>query len=275
MPRAWKVIVPAILIASACVLLYSWLHQRASSSHRAQDVIPVYGFEVVNTYPHDHNAWTQGLVYEGGILYESTGLWRNSSLRKVELETGNILKIFELPAQYFAEGITIFGDEIIQLTYDSYVGFVYHKNTFETLREFSYPRQGWGITHDGKHLIMSDGTSTLHLVDPGTLSEVGEIEVYDDRGPVARLNELEYVGEEIYANVLPTDRIARINPQTGLVTGWIDLEGLRNQQDGARSANVLNGIAYDIQSNRLFVTGKCWPNLFEIKVIRSEQPSTE
>jgi glutamine cyclotransferase len=193
----------------------------------------------------------------------------------VELETGTVLQQVALPDEYFGEGITIWGDEIVQLTWRPIEippttptkGFVYDKGSFALLREFSYPTEGWGITHDGERLIMSDGTSTLHFWDPETFGEISQIEVCDDDGPVTRLNELEYVAGEIYANVWQTDRIARIDPQTGQVIGWIDLTGLLSSGGRSRSAGVLNGIAYDAESDRLFVTGKLWPKLFEIELL--------
>lgn len=229
--------------------------------------VPIYTYKVVNAYPHDRNAFTQGLVFENGVLYEGTGLRGRSTLRRVELETGDILQVRELPAQFFGEGITIYGDKIIQLTWQSNVGFVYDRDSFEVLQEFHYPTEGWGITHDGKRFIMSDGTSTLHFLDLETLEEVGRIEVHDNHEPVTRLNELEYVRGEIYANVWQTDRIARISPQTGQVIGWIELKGLLSAADRSEPVDVLNGIAYDAKNDRLFVTGKLWPRLFEIELV--------
>jgi glutamine cyclotransferase len=234
------------------------------------DGIPVYSYNITNTYPHDPDAFTEGLVFEEGFLYEGTGLEEQSTLRRVELETGAILQIYELPGQFFGEGITIYGDKIIQLTWQSHVGFVYDKDSFELLEQFDYPTEGWGITHNGTHLIMSDGTSTLHFLDPLTFEETGQISVFTNNGPVDRLNELEYVQGEIYANVWQTDRIARIDPETGQVVGWIDLEGLLTAEDRTEPVDVLNGIAYDGETDRLFVTGKLWPKLFEIDLIAPE-----
>jgi glutamine cyclotransferase len=228
---------------------------------------PIYTYSVVNTYPHDSNAFTQGLVFEDGFLFEGTGLYGSSTLRRVELETGNIMQIHELPDQYFGEGITIYSSEIIQLTWKSHIGFVYEKDSFELLQEFDYPTEGWGITHDSERLIMSDGTSALYFLDPETLEKIGRIDVYDRDGPVTRLNELEYVQGEIYANVWQTDQIAIIAPQTGEVIGWIDMEGLLGPEDRTNHVDVLNGIAYDAENERLFVTGKLWPKLFEIELV--------
>ncbi|MFL5803187.1 MAG: glutaminyl-peptide cyclotransferase, partial [Roseiflexaceae bacterium] len=168
---------------------------------------------------------------------------------------------------YFGEGITIFGDKILQLTWQSQVGFVYDKASFEQIGEFHYSTEGWGLTHDGTRLIMSDGTATLHFLDPQTLQETGTLDVYDNNGPVVRLNELEYINGEVYANIWQTDRIARISPQTGQVLGWINLTGLLGPEDRQQPVDVLNGIAYDAAGDRLFVTGKLWPKLFEIKLI--------
>jgi len=223
--------------------------------------VPVYTYKIVNVYPHDRNAFTQGLVFEEGVLYEGTGIKGRSSLRKVELKTGNILKIHRLPDYYFGEGVTVYGDTIIQLTWKSQTGFVYDKDSFELLQKFTYPTEGWGIAHDGNCLIMSDGTSTLHFLNPKTFKEIYQLEVYDKLGPVHSLNELEYIQGEIYSNVWQTNRIARIAPQSGQVIGWIDLKGLNVQ------GSVLNGIAYDSHNDRLFVTGKLWPKLFEIDLL--------
>lgn len=229
--------------------------------------IPLYTYEIVNSYPHDRNAFTQGLAFEDGFLYEGTGLNGQSTLRKVALETGAIVKIHELPSQFFGEGVTIYRDTLIQLTLRSHVGFVYHKDRFEVLKEFNYSTQGWGIACDGERLVMSDGTSILRFLDPRTFQQIDQIEVQDADGPLVRLNELEYVGGEIYANVWKTDRIARIAPNTGRVLGWIELENLLGPEDRNHRIGRLNGIAYDAKHNRLFVTGKLWPTVFEIRLI--------
>jgi len=206
-------------------------------------------------------------VFEKGILYEGTGLNGKSSLRKVNLGTGEVLQIYELPEQYFGEGITIYENNIIQLTWQSNLGFIYDKDDFELSGDFSYTTEGWGITHDGERLIMSDGTSTLHFLDPETLNTVGHIKVHDNDIPVDKLNELEYINGEIYANVYQTDKIVIIEPDDGQVTGWIDLSGLLPAKDCSTPVSVLNGIAYDADSGRLFVTGKLWCQLFEIKLV--------
>ena len=225
-----------------------------------------YTYEIVNEYPHDENSFTEGLAFDNGVLYESTGLYGNSTLRKVDLETGNSLAVYYLPTQFFGEGITIFGDRVIQLTWTSHKAFVYDKQSLNLLDEFSYPTEGWGITNDGSRLIMSDGTATVYFLSPQTFEKIGQVEVYDVSGPVTNLNELEYVNGDVYANVWTEERIAIINIQTGQVKAWIDLSGL---YDATRvdPDNVLNGIAYDANGVRLFVTGKRWPQLFQIKLI--------
>lgn len=223
--------------------------------------VPIYTYKVINAYPHDKEAFTQGLVFEGGYLYEGTGQYGSSTLRKVELVTGNVVQIYRLPPHFFGEGITIYRNQIIQLTWQSQIGFVYDKKNFSIIREFRYSTEGWGITHDGKRLIMSDGTATLYFLDPETFTQIGTLQVRDAQGPVSMLNELEYIQDEIYANVWQKNRIARISPQTGEVIGWIDVGGLCTWN------GVLNGIAYDHEHDRLFVTGKLWPYIYEIKLI--------
>lgn len=226
---------------------------------------PIYGYRVVNVYPHDRDAFTQGLVYDGGVLYEGTGLYGRSTLRRVELETGRVLERRRLPRHVFGEGITVFGDRIIQLSWRSQIVLLYDKRTLQLLSQTPYAGEGWGLTHDGTQLIISDGSANLRFLDPRTLAVVRRIEVRDERGPVASLNELEHVRGEIYANVWQTDRVAVISPQTGRVRAWIDLGGLLSADDAP--VDVLNGIAYDKERDRLFVTGKLWPKLFEIQVV--------
>ena len=228
---------------------------------------PIYDYEVMRIYPHDRGAFTQGLVYLDGLLYESTGLHGSSTLRKVQLETGEVLQEESLDPRYFAEGLTDWGTDLVQITWRSNVGFIYDRSTLEMKTSFDYPGEGWGLTHDGTSLIMSDGTATLRFLDPETLQETRRLTVSDGIRPVVELNELEYVRGEIYANVWRTDRIARISPQTGRVTGWIELGGLLNDEDREIAVDILNGIAYDPQEDRLFVTGKLWPKLFEIRLV--------
>ena len=225
-----------------------------------------YTFEVVNTYPHDPAAFTQGLVYYQGALYESTGLNGQSSIRKVDLQTGEVLKKTEVSAQYFAEGLALFNGQAFQLTWQSQRGFIYDLESFRTLNTFNYTGEGWGLAQDGHSLILSDGTNRIRFLNPGTFQVEREINVYDGSQPIPYLNELEYIKGEIYANIWQTDRIARIDPQTGRVRAWINLSGLLSVEDRMRNVDVLNGIAYDETQDRLFVTGKLWPKLFEIRL---------
>lgn len=229
-----------------------------------------YAFSVVNTFPHDIKAYTQGLEYEDGFLYESTGLKGKSSLRKVELTTGRVLKKIDLPATLFGEGLTIVGNKIIQLTWQEGIGIVYDKTTFEKETEFNYQasREGWGITFDGERLIKSDGTNRLYFLDKDNYQEQGFIEVYSDKGPLDQLNELEYINGKVYANIYMTDKIAIIDPLSGMVEGEINLIGLLPQSHHTPETDWLNGIAYDKGSDRLFVTGKNWDTLFEIKILK-------
>ena len=261
MNRFLKLLIPGLIVTGVVVFVLFGMDLISLDSSRD------YTYEIINSYPHDREAFTQGLVYEDGVLYEGTGRNGYSELRKVELQTGKVLQKYELSEEFFGEGVTVFDNKIIQLTYLSNVGFVYQKETFELLREFDYTTAGWGITNDGKHLIMSDGTQKLYFLDTETFQQVRHIEVHDRGVSVWRLNELEYVKGQIYANVWPTERIARISPKTGQVLGWIDLRGLLTKQDNVMQTDVFNGIAYDKEKDRLFVTGKLWPKLFEIKLI--------
>lgn len=224
-------------------------------------------YRVINTYPHDPHAFTQGLAYVDGHLYESTGLNGHSSLRMIDLTTGRVLQSAVVPNKYFAEGLAPWGSTLVQLTWQSHVAFMYDRFSFRQLKTFHFDGEGWGLTQDGKHLILSDGTSELRFFDPNTFQEIRRIIVKDQGMPVTELNELEYIHGEIYANIWHSDRIARVSPQTGQVLGWINLAGLLPDSERSSSEAVLNGIAYDAAHGRLFVTGKLWPKLFEIKVI--------
>lgn len=228
---------------------------------------PLYRYEVVAVYPHDPNAFTQGLLFDEGSLYEGTGLYGESTLRRVELATGKVEQQIELAEQFFGEGITIVGNRLYQLTWREGRGFIYDKASFTLESEFTYPTEGWGLTYDGEALLMSDGSAQLFRLDPTTLALLSTITVQDAQGPVVRLNELEYINGVIYANIWQTDRIAQIDPATGYVIGWIDLTGLLPDADRTSSTDVLNGIAYLPTEDRLFVTGKKWPKLFEIRLI--------
>ena len=239
-----------------------------ASAPQAVRSVPVYGYEIVKTFPHDRKAFTQGLEYRGGFLYEGTGLHGASFLRKEELETGRVLEEAGLPARYFGEGITVINGRIIQLTWQAQEGFVYDQPSFRMLRNFSYPGEGWGLANDGQVIYMSDGTAAIRVLDPLSLTEMRRITVHDGDEQIERLNELECVRGELFANVWTTNRIARISPQDGRVLGWIDLAGLLSPQDQTQNVDVLNGIAYDAMGDRLFVTGKLWPKLFQIKLKR-------
>lgn len=264
MSRCVKLFVPGFVVLSATALVLLLLRSANPDAPAA------WSYKVVNTFSHDPQAWTQGLIFEDGFLFEGKGVLGRSELRKVELSTGNVLQRHKLPDQFFGEGITIFGSRIVQLTYQSRVGFVYDKESFKLLREFHYPTEGWGITHDGSQLIMSDGTPMLYFLDPETFAQVRKVMVLERDTPVRGLNELEYVEGQIYANVWPTERIVRIAPDTGKVVGWIDMQGLLGPRDRTGAEDVLNGIAYDSAGRRLFVTGKFWSKLFEIKPKRAK-----
>lgn len=273
-----KIILPLLIVLSLSVPLFTQrVHAQGrvgmvaeTSLHRELPGVPVYGYRIVRTYPHDPGAFTQGLIYRDGYLYEGTGLHGRSSLRKVELETGRVLKIHPLPEKYFGEGIALCENRLFQLTFQSNTGFIYDLD-FRQIGQFAYTTEGWGLTCDGGRLVMSDGTAVLRWLDSETFKIIRQITVTDQGRPVKHLNELEYVRGEIFANVWGTDTIARIKPELGNVIGWIDLGGLRKElQTGGAPIDVLNGIAYDEQKDRLFVTGKFWPKLFEIKLIRKK-----
>lgn len=229
-----------------------------------QSAPPTYSYEIIARFPHDRAAFTEGLAFVDGALYESTGLEGASSLRREDPATGQVQAQFALAPQYFGEGMTVFDGKLFQLTWQSRTGFVYDPGCFCPQTTFTYDGEGWGLTHDDQLLIMSDGTPRIRFLDPRTFAVVRTVDVTDNGAPVRNLNELEYVRGEIYANVWMTDRIARIDPTTGNVTGWIDLSGLDPDTERLDPDNVLNGIAYDAATDRLFVTGKRWPTLFEI-----------
>ena len=230
-------------------------------------------YQIVQTYPHDAQAFTQCLIYLDGHLYESTGLNGRSSLRMEDLDTGRILQFQDVPSKYFAEGLTDWGSTLIQLTWESHIALVYDRFSFHLLRTLPFSGEGWGLTHDSSHLILSDGTPELRFLDPATFHQVRRITVKDHGVPVNKLNELEFIHGEIYANIWHSDNIVRISPSTGKVLGWIDLTGLLPQAEHPSPEAVLNGIAWDSAHDRLFVTGKLWPKLFEIKIISPVIPA--
>ncbi|MEN6486042.1 MAG: glutaminyl-peptide cyclotransferase [Syntrophobacteraceae bacterium] len=257
--RFRKVLVHVAVIAAVLSSLVTPAGSEALAAEGA-------GYRIVNSFPHDPDAFTQGLAFFDGCLYESTGLNGRSSVRRVEPETGKVLQRFDLPYRYFGEGLTVWKDRIVQLTWKSRVGIVYDLKTFAKRGEFTYETEGWGIAQDESSLIMSDGTDVLRFLDPETFRETRRVAVRFSGKPVFQLNELEYVGGEILANVWGSDSIARISPRTGEVLGWVDLGGLRLALGPVRNVDVLNGIAYDARRDRLFVTGKLWPRVFEIKL---------
>ncbi|MEO5761146.1 MAG: glutaminyl-peptide cyclotransferase [Vicinamibacteria bacterium] len=228
---------------------------------------PRFSFKVVKAFPHDPTAFTQGLVFAEGVFYESTGLSGQSTLRKVTPETGAVLQKISIDPKYFAEGLALVGNELLQITWKEHEGFVYDKNTFKRLRSFSYPTEGWGIAYDGKNLAMSDGSSKIFFLDPKTQKALRNVQVMDGSSPIERLNELEFVKGELWANVWQTDHIVKINPANGKVTGWIDLGGLLRPEARGPEGDVLNGIAWDKAGDRIFVTGKKWPYLFQIELV--------
>jgi len=227
----------------------------------------LFDYEVLNTFPHDDQAFTQGLAFEKGVLYEGTGRFGKSELTKRMLESIEPIKRYKLPSSLFGEGITFYKNEIIQLTWRAGVGLVYNPTGFRLLKSFSYSTEGWGITNDGKHLIMSDGTDKLYFLNPESYKEMRQIKVTDNGNPVIRINELEYIKGKIYANIWKTDRIAIIHPESGIIEGWINLDKLVNQAGGDNNYKTLNGIAYDEENDRIFVTGKLWPEIYEIRII--------
>ena len=271
-----SLVIAILLIVVIIVLSASILVIFNSNNASAKSTVTYYTYSIVNTYPHDTNAFTEGLVYSDGFLYESSGsgnLNGTSTLRRENLTTGNVLQEYTLPAQYFGEGIAIVNNTIIQLTWQSNIGFIYNKTTFALLGNFTYPTQGWGLTYDGKNLIMSDGTDHLYFLNPTTFQQTGQIQVHDGNTSVVNINSLDYINGEVYANIWLTNKIAIINPETGQVKAWINLTGLPDENNSNPNA-VLNGIAYDQQNNRLFVTGKDWPNLYQIKLIPQTNQTT-
>lgn len=264
----WLVIT-ALIIASAYYGIYKldWIKAPDEDVSVPQTLTELMTYEVVQAYPHDSSSFTQGLIFEDGVFYESAGLYGESSLRKVALETGEVLQQVDLPGMYFAEGLTVWDDTLIQLTWQEHIGFVYDKESFAQVGTFEVATEGWGLTQDGERLILSDGTANLYFLDPETFAVLDFITVTDQGQEIVNLNELEWVNGEVFANIWQTDDIIRIDPETGEVLGWIDLSGLLPPEERSPETNVLNGIAFDPEANRLFVTGKLWPKLYEIRLV--------
>lgn len=251
----------------------TWLTDSLREYHNLQvilrsDIVPVnLPYQIENVFPHDTKAYTQGLIFEDGYLYEGTGQYNESSLRKVEIKTGEPVRLTMLAGEIFGEGITIFNERIFQLTYKSQVGFVYEKESFKRIQKVYYQnKEGWGLTHDGTYLIMSDGSNMIYYMDPEFFTEIRQLEIYDNKGPVSRLNELEYIEGKIFANIYGKDEIVIIDPETGKITGKLNMNGILDASDRHSRIDVFNGIAWDPDRRVLYVTGKYWPKLFEISV---------
>lgn len=267
----WLLALVLVLVGFAFIFIWQGQMPSQNIDKPKVDELPRYlTYEVVNAFPHDPEAFTQGLVYHQGHLFESTGLYGHSSLRKVELETGKVLNQVDLPERYFAEGLALWEGTLLQLTWREGTGFIYALDDLQKIGTFNYPTEGWGLTHNGEYLIMSDGSDRLFFLDPITYGVTGQTEVNDQGDPVMRLNELEYIKGEVYANIWMTDQIVRIDHTTGAVKGWIDLAGILPDEFRLPETDVLNGIAYDAVGERLFVTGKNWPFLFEIRLVEAE-----
>jgi len=256
-----RLYIAAYVVVFVLLAVLVWFSFQSLTANSSSPVI--YSYTVVATYPHDTAAFTEGLIFVDGSLYESTGGWGMSSLRQVNLADGNVVKEVRLPEQYFGEGLTIVNDSLIQLTWQNGIGFVYDQETFKQTGNFSISSEGWGLTFDGVNLILSDGTSNLYFLDPATYQTVGHVNVHGADGAIDNLNELEYINGDVYANIWHQQRIAVINPNTGQVKGYVDLTGIYQNNDPEA---VLNGIAYDQTTNNLYITGKNWHNLYQITI---------
>jgi len=264
--RLWILFIA--LLGVVLLFLAVWVNQGRKSNYSLPATLDEHmTYEVLNIYPHDPEAFTQGLIYFDGFLYESTGLYGESTLRKVNLESGEVLERIDLAPEYFAEGLTFWNETLVQLTWREGTGFVYSLDDFSLLERFTYPTEGWGLTQDGERLILSDGTATLYFLDPVTFLAEDSVTVTYQGEPIQRINELEYIRGEVYANLWQTDEIIRIDPANGQVLGWIDLTGILPSEFRQDDTDVLNGIAYDLEGDRLFITGKFWPKLFEVRLI--------
>ncbi|MFT3723789.1 MAG: glutaminyl-peptide cyclotransferase [Hyphomonadaceae bacterium] len=258
-----------ILLATAFLAAFSCSPAPASkpAAAAAPPEVPVYGYTVVASYPHDPAAFTEGLQFVDGAMYESTGMEGTSWVRKVDLATGQVQQQHDVDKQYFGEGIVVLPDKIVSLTWKNQKGFILDRATLKQTGEFTYPGEGWALTTDGSKIYMSDGTAQIRVLDPATLAETGRIDVKMNGRPIDQINELEFIKGEIWANIFQADRIVRIDPATGEVKGVVYLAGLLTKEDkGAHNVDVLNGIAYDAAGDRIFVTGKYWPKIYEIKL---------
>ena len=263
-------LIVAFVVASVGFIAFTNLNKTQTNP----STVKQYTYTINHTYPHDTSAYTEGLVYNNGSLYESTGGYGTSTLRKVNLEDGTVQQEISLPSQYFGEGLTAVNNTLIQLTWQEHVGFVYDKSTFNLIRNFSVSTEGWGLTFDGKQLIMSDGSDKLYFLNPTLLQTVDTVNVHDGNTTINNLNELEYVNGNVYANIWLQQKIVIIDPYTGTVKGWVDMSGLYDTNNPSGNPdNVLNGIAYDAANNRLFVTGKDWPNLYQITLTQNSNNS--
>jgi glutamine cyclotransferase len=263
-PASWMLVIFGIVLLAFCPGCQG---SSTGAGSFPETLSPAMTYEVINAYPHDPTAFTQGLIYHNGYLYESTGLYGQSSLRQVELVNGEVLQQVNLPPDTFGEGLTLWEDKLLQLTWREETGFIYDREDFTLLGQFTYPTEGWGLTHDGERLIMTDGSHLLYFIDPASFQVTGSIPVLDQGEPVERLNELEFINGRVFANSWLTDEIVRIDPETGEVLGWVELRGLLPEDLRNPDTDVLNGIAYDPEGNRLWVTGKNWPQLYEIRLV--------
>jgi glutaminyl-peptide cyclotransferase len=254
------------MVLAACIGIAIFAFSQINNTPESNVFAQNYSYSIVQVYPHDTSAFTEGLVFVNGSLYESTGLYGDSTLRQVDLLSGEVLQKIFLDDSYFGEGMTVVDDKIVQLTWQEHIAFIYDRASFKLIGNFTYSTEGWGLTFDGTKLIMSDGSNTLSFIDPSTFQKTGQVQVRDGNTSVSNLNELEYVNGDVYANVFLEQKIAVINPQTGQVKAWINLSGIQDLTS-FHSEMVLNGIAYDAHNKRLFVTGKDWPHLFEIKLV--------
>lgn len=262
-PKGWWTIV---LIFTTLVSGCKW---QVANNAKTESSVTNYDWRVVRIFPHDPEAFTQGLIFRDGYLFESTGIRGKSSLRKIRLETGEIIQQRQIESDFFAEGLTDWNDQLIQLTLSSEIGFIYNLKSFERTGTFNYSGDGWGLTNNGEALIMSDGSSVLRFLDPESFAEIRRLTVTDKGKEVSNLNELEMIGEKVFANVLFSDEVIEIHLENGKVTGRINLEKLVAKVKNEANVNVLNGIAYDALNNRIFVTGKLWPNIYEIEIRKS------